>query len=299
MFLANVAVSPGSPILFPGLGLTLNPGNLVFPASWPILGNIHWYGLVIALGFLLAVIYGNKRAKQFGITEDNLISMLLCAVPAAIVFARAYYCIFNWSAFADDPVSCLYIWEGGIAIYGGVIGAVLAAYLYCKFAKVRFGAMADLGGLGLLIGQSAGRWGNFFNREAFGGPTDNFLRMGLYDYAGNLEYYHPTFLYESLWNMIGFVVLHFLSKKRKFDGEIFCLYIAWYGFGRFFIEGLRTDSLYLFDTGLRVSQLLAVVSCLLALAVFFFRRKNIGNEPLWVDVCREKENDCANDENVV
>lgn len=293
MFLTNIFISSKSPILFPGLGLELNPGVSVFPAHWPILGNIHWYGLIIAIGFLLAVFYGNRRAKEFGITEDQLLSMLLCAVPSAIVCARAYYCLFNWSNFADNPISCLYIWQGGIAIYGGVIGAVAAVALYCKFAKVKFGAMVDIGGLGLLIGQSIGRWGNFMNREAFGGVTDSFLRMGLYDTAGNLAFYHPTFLYESLWNAVGFVLLHFWSKKRRYDGEVFTLYVAWYGLGRFFIEGLRTDSLYLFGTGIRVSQLLAIVSCVGAIAVFIVKRvyQKPSVEDLWVNRTQNTEND--------
>jgi len=285
MPILNIAIAPNSPILFPGLGLELNPSATVFPSHVPFLGNIHWYGLVIAVGFLLAVIYANCRRKQFGVTEDQLITMLLWAVPSAIICARAYYCIFNWSIFADDPVSCLYIWQGGLAIYGGVIGGVGAAAIYCKCKKISFGAMADLGGLGFLIGQSAGRWGNFFNREAFGAATENFLRMGLYDYAGNLEFYHPTFLYESVWNMIGFVILHFVSKKRKFDGEVFCLYVAWYGLGRFFVEGLRTDSLYLFGTGIRVSQLLAIVSCLLAVVFILYKRIHChaSEDTLWVN----------------
>ena len=280
-----------SPILFPGLGLELTPKATVFPAGIPLLGNIHWYGLVIAVGFLLAVIYANARKKQFGITEDQLITMLLWAVPSAIVCARAYYCIFNWRMYADDPVSCLYIWQGGLAIYGGIIGGVGAAAIYCRAKKISFGAMADLGGLGFLIGQSAGRWGNFFNREAFGAPTQNFLRMGLTDASGNLEFYHPTFLYESLWNLAGLALLHFLSKKRKYDGEVFTLYVVWYGLGRFFVEGLRMDSLYLFSTGIRVSQLLALVSCLLAAAFFLYKRQRCkaGAETLWVDRQKNEE----------
>lgn len=272
MFLSNIAIASNSPIRFPGLGLELNPGSRIFPAMSGILGNIHWYGIIIALGFLLAVIYATRRCKQFGLTDDNIISMLLCAVPLAIVGARTYYCVFNWELFRDDPISCLYIWEGGLAIYGSVIGAVLGAALYCKFSRVSFGAIADLGGLGLLIGQSAGRWGNFFNREAFGGETESFLRMGLQHPDGTWGYYHPTFLYESVWNMVGFAILHFVSKKRKYDGEVFTLYVAWYGLGRFFIEGLRTDSLYLFSTGIRVSQLLAAISCLLAVLYFLYQR---------------------------
>lgn len=274
MVLMNtVQVPVTSPITFPGLNLTINWNANVFPGtSIGILSNIRWYGVLIAFGFLLAVIYCNRRCAQFGVTQDQILDMLICAVPASIVCARAYYCLFYWELFADDPISCLYIWNGGIAIYGAVIGAAAAAVLYCRIKKVPLGAMLDVGALGLLIGQCIGRWGNFMNREAFGGETASALRMGLIDINGKLAYYHPTFLYESVWNLLGFVLLHFYSKKRKFDGELFWLYVAWYGFGRGWIEGLRTDSLMLFATGIRVSQLLGFVSCAAALGIWLFIR---------------------------
>ncbi len=300
MFLSSVMIPSNSPISFPGLGLELNPSQLVFPNSTlPLISNIHWYGLIIGLGFLLAVIYGDRRAKQFGLTEDNIFSMLLCAVPAAIVGARLYYCLTyrenGVNPYLENPVTILQIWNGGLAIYGGVIAAVTAAFIYSRVAKVSFGAIADIGGLGLLIGQSAGRWGNFFNREAFGGVTDSFLRMGLYDYAGNLQYYHPTFLYESCWNILGFVLLHFYSKRRKFDGEVFCLYAAWYGLGRFFIEGLRTDSLYIPGTGIRISQAVALASFLAALGIVAYMRfvKKADGSKLYVNRKTEAEEPSA------
>jgi phosphatidylglycerol:prolipoprotein diacylglycerol transferase len=198
--------------------------------------------------------------------------MLICAVPAAIIGARAYYCIFSWSLYRDDPIRVLYIWEGGLAIYGGVIGAVLGLTIYTKVKKVKTSAMLDIGGLGLLIGQSIGRWGNFMNREAFGAATDSFLRMGLTDASGNVTYYHPTFLYESLWNALGLLLLHFYSKRRKFDGQVFIMYLGWYGLGRVFIEGLRMDSLYVGGTNLRVSQLVAGL-CFLCAAGFLIYDK--------------------------
>jgi len=277
MILSAIYIPGDSPILFPGLGLELNPPTLVFP-NVPFLSNIHWYGLIIAVGLLLAVVYASARAKKFGLTEDNVITLLLWAVPAAILCARIYYCVFNWEMFRDNPVSCLYIWQGGIAIYGAIIGAVIACVLYCRGAKVNLGAMMDLGALGLLIGQSIGRWGNFVNREAFGAETESFLRMGLTDAYGNLAYYHPTFLYESLWNALGFLLLHLYSKHRRFDGEVFTLYVAWYGLGRFFIEGLRTDSLYIPGTGIRVSQMVGIVSFLAAAVFLLWRRKRIKAE---------------------
>lgn len=251
-------------ISFPGLGLSFNPSRVAFSiGSKPI----YWYGIIIAAGFLLAVYYAMRRADQFGLTQDNIIDMLICAVPLAIIGARAYYCLFSWNLYKDDPIRVLYIWEGGLAIYGGVIGAVIGLFLYTKVKKVKTSALLDIGGLGLLIGQSIGRWGNFMNREAFGAQTDSFLRMGLTDASGATIYVHPTFLYESVWNAIGLLILHFYSKRRKFDGQIFLMYLGWYGLGRMFIEGLRTDSLYVGSSNLRVSQLLAGV-CFLAVVIF-------------------------------
>lgn len=251
-------------ISFPGLGLSFNPSRVAFSiGSKPI----YWYGIIIAAGFLLAVYYAMRRADQFGLTQDNIIDMLICAVPLAIIGARAYYCLFSWNLYKDDPIRVLYIWEGGLAIYGGVIGAVIGLFLYTKVKKVKTSALLDIGGLGLLIGQSIGRWGNFMNREAFGAQTDSFLRMGLTDASGATIYVHPTFLYESVWNAIGLLILHFYSKRRKFDGQIFLMYLGWYGLGRMFIEGLRTDSLYVGSSNLRVSQLLAGI-CFLAVVIF-------------------------------
>ena len=246
-------------ISFPGLGLSFNPSRVAFSiGSKPI---------IIAVGFLLAVYYAMKRADQFGLTQDNIIDMLICTVPLAIIGARAYYCLFSWDLYKDDPIRVLYIWEGGLAIYGGVIGAVIGLFLYTKVKKVKTAAMLDIGGLGLLIGQSIGRWGNFMNREAFGAQTGSFLRMGLTDASGATIYVHPTFLYESLWNAIGLLLLHFYSKRRKFDGQIFLMYLGWYGLGRMFIEGLRTDSLYVGSSNLRVSQLVAGI-CFLGVVIF-------------------------------
>ena len=251
-------------ISFPGVGLSFNPSRVAFSiGSKPI----YWYGIIIAAGFLLAVYYAMRRADQFGLTQDNIIDMLICAVPLAIIGARAYYCLFSWNLYKDDPIRVLYIWEGGLAIYGGVIGAVIGLFLYTKVKKVKTSALLDIGGLGLLIGQSIGRWGNFMNREAFGAQTESFLRMGLTDANGATIYVHPTFLYESVWNAIGLLLLHFYSKRRKFDGQIFLMYLGWYGLGRMFIEGLRTDSLYVGASNLRVSQLLAGI-CFLAVVIF-------------------------------
>ena len=255
-------------ISFPSLGLTLNPPrNLEIGPM-----NIYFYGIIIATGLILAVVYACRRSKQFGITEDDLLDGVLWVTPFAILCARAYYCIFTWEHYADNPISALYIWEGGLAIYGGVLGAALGVAVFCKVKRIRLPMLLDLVSLGFLIGQSIGRWGNFFNREAFGAETESFLRMGLMNaYTGQVTYYHPTFFYESVWNAVGFALLHHLSKKRQYDGQIALGYAAWYGLGRAMIEGLRTDSLYWGP--FRVSQLLAAVSFIAAGAVLLYQMK--------------------------
>ncbi len=253
-------------ISFPGLGIELNP-----PSSFS-LGplDIHFYGVIIACGLMLAVLYGMRQSKEFGLKQDDILDGVLWIVPFAIICARLYYCIFEWEHYAAEPISILYIWEGGLAIYGGVIGAAIGIVVYCKLKKLSIGALLDLVSIGFLIGQSIGRWGNFMNREAFGAPTESFLRMGLCNsFTGEVEYYHPTFLYESLWNAAGFVLLHFFSKRRQYDGQVALGYAAWYGLGRAMIEGLRMDSLYIGP--FRVSQLLAAVSCVGAVAVLVWQ----------------------------
>ena len=243
--------------------------NVEFDPLWFLelgLMTSYVYGVLIAIGLMLAVIYGWKRCRQFGIKENDLTDGILWIVPFAVICARLYYCAFKWEDYRTDPIKILFIWEGGLAIYGGVIGAAIGVVVHSLVKKIKIPALLDLVALGFLIGQCIGRWGNFFNREAFGATTDSFLRMGLYNrYIGVWEYHHPTFFYESMWNLVGFIGLHFLSKKRKYDGQIALGYAAWYGLGRAFIEGLRTDSLYWGP--FRVSQMLAVISCFAAVAV--------------------------------
>ena len=254
-------------ISFPSLGIDIDPVREF--SLGPL--SIHMYGLVIVFGLVLAVIYCMRRANQFGLTEDHILDGVLWVTPFAFLCARAYYCAFRWDLYAANPISVLYIWQGGIAIYGGVLGAILGMLVFCKIKRISLGATLDLVLMGFLIGQAIGRWGNFFNREAFGAETDAWLRMGLYSpLTDTITYHHPTFLYESLWNALGFVVLHFLSKKRTFDGQIALGYALWYGLGRTFIEGLRTDSLYIPGTALRVSQVLAAMSCIAAAVVLAY-----------------------------
>ncbi len=263
--------TPSSPgvygeISFPGLGITVDPGRALEIFGW----SIRYYGVIIALGLMLAAIYGMRRSKHFGIQEDDIVDGVLTVTPFAVICARLYYCIFAWSegGYAQNPISILYIWNGGLAIYGGVLGAIVGVAVLCRFKKIKMTALLDLVAIGFLLGQGIGRWGNFMNREAFGAPVspDYFLAMGLENTrTGVVEYYHPTFLYESVWNLAGFALLHFASKRRKYDGQIALGYAAWYGLGRAIIEGLRVDSLYW--GSIRVSQALAALSCIGALSL--------------------------------
>ena len=282
-------LSQYSTISFPSFGIEINPPQVL--SLGPV--DIHLYGLVIALGLMLAAVYGMRRSKEFGLTEDNILDGVLWITPFAIVCARAYYVAFTWEHYSRNPISVLYIWEGGLAIYGGVLGAILGMWVFCRVKKLKFAAVLDLVLLGFLIGQSMGRWGNFFNREAFGAPTDSFFRMGLYNTTtGAWEYYHPTFLYESVWNLIGLVLLYAVVRpRRKFDGQLFASYILWYGLGRAWIEGMRTDSLYLFGTGIRVSQALAILSAAIALGaiLFLLRRQKRRPVPLYAERMAERE----------
>ena len=228
--------------------------------------DIRLYGVMIALGLILAVAYGLRQKKRYGLTEDQILDGVLIIVPLSVICARIYYCVFSWAEYAANPIRVFYIWEGGIAIYGAVIGALVSAAIYCRVRKISILATLDITVMGFLIGQSIGRWGNFFNREAVGALGENvnwFMKMGLFNVrTGQYEYFHPTFLYESVWNALGFLGLHLFSKKRRYDGQITLLYCAWYGLGRTLIEGLRVDSLYIGP--FRVSQLLAAVTCLTA-----------------------------------
>ncbi|MBQ2058042.1 MAG: prolipoprotein diacylglyceryl transferase [Oscillospiraceae bacterium] len=241
--------------------------------------TVHWYGVIIAVGFFLAVLYCAKRSKEFGLKEDNIYDAVIIGLPVSLIFARLYYIIFYPELFKDASfIDYIAIWNGGIAIYGGVIGAFLTVIVYSKIKKFTPLALLDLVCIGFLIGQFIGRWGNFMNREAYGYETDLPWRMGL-TYGGVTTYVHPTFLYESLWNFAGFILLHFLSKKRKYDGEVLLMYLAWYGLGRAVIEGLRTDSLYIPGTGIRVSQLLAAVTCLVAVVLLVINRTVRKHDP--------------------
>ena len=269
----KVVILQDIPISFPmfGSGFELNP-----PRYFIVFGRpIYWYAIIIVVGFLLAVLYLLKRHRDFGLTQDHILDVFIVSVVSGVVGARLYYVIFNPDNYFGPGkwLNIFKVWEGGLAIYGGIIAAAICLFLYARRKKIPIGVLFDIGALGLLIGQAIGRWGNFMNREAFGAETNLPWRMGL-AYSDRTIYVHPTFLYESLWNAVGFILIHTFSKKRrKYDGQVFLLYLAWYGFGRFVIEGLRTDSLYLFSTDIRVSQLVAALT--FCAAVFILVRNRL------------------------
>ena len=280
-------------VTFPGLGLAFTLDPVAFS-----IGSFHiyWYGVIIALGFFLGVAFCCWQAKKFGLKPDDILDMILFAAPGGIIGARLYYIIFNSEIYRNDDgslnlMACLDIHRGGLAIYGGIIAGVLIAFLVARYKKIPFPTLADVCAFGLLIGQIAGRWGNFMNAEAHGGPTDLPWRMGL-EIGGKYMEVHPTFLYESLWNLVGLCLLCWLLHKgmRAFDGMYFLLYVAWYGLGRGFIEGLRTDSLYLFSTGIRTSQLVAFLSCAAAVCLILWKlHTHPKPEDLYVNRKKETE----------
>ena len=257
------------------------------PASFTVFGfTIYFYGVLIALGFLLAILFCTRHAPRFGIRPDDFYEMMLWLIPLVIVGARLYYVLFRLDYYSVHPAEIIAVRDGGLAIYGGVIAGFLVIVFFCRAKGLSMPAMLDLTVIGLLIGQIIGRWGNFMNREAFGAQTEIFCRMGLTDPSGHTIYVHPTFLYESLWNLVGFLFLARWAKKgkRKYDGQAALLYFFWYGLGRAWIEGLRTDSLYIGHTGIRVSQALSIVLVLFTGAMLLIQRgKEHPPEKLWVN----------------
>ena len=270
---------------FPNLGLEFTLNRV----ACTVLGkDIYWYGIIIAAGMLLGLYFCMKQAPKYGLSEDNIIDTVLWVIPFSIIGARIYYVLFYLDLFrgSDGSInwsSTYRIWDGGLAIYGGVIAGFLTAYLFSRRRKISFWALADCCVQGLFIGQAIGRWGNFMNREAFGAATELPWRMRLWTAATTYMDVHPTFLYESLWNVIGLLLLYFVvSRARRFDGEHTCFYFIWYGLGRFWIEGLRTDSLLIGNTGLRASQLVAIGSVIVAAALMVIGLRNAKGKPLMV-----------------
>lgn len=274
-------------ITFPSFGLTVKAGRVAFV----LFGKpIYWYGIIIALGFGLAIWYAVKNCKRFGVDPDDLINCILIGTPSAVICARIYYILGNPEPYRGDFWSLFKIWEGGLGMYGVIIGAVVSVFIYSRVKKMKLLPFLDMLVVGFILAQAIGRWGNFMNREAFGlipAGTTGFLRKVMEFFTMNFVKgtetvsVQPTFLYESVWNLIVFIILLAAVPKRKFDGQIALMYFALYGFGRFFIEGLRTDSLYIGSTGIRTSQLVAAVTCILSvilLLIIFIKKKPDGSK---------------------
>ena len=292
-------------VSFPGLGIdSFEVSSTAFA-----IGDfkIMWYGVVIALGMLMAIAYASYRCKYEKIKVDDLIDIAIFAIFFGVIGARLYYVIFSPHQF-KSLWDILNLRNGGLAIYGGVIAGALTVAVVCIIKKISWRKLFDVAAPGVMIAQAMGRWGNFFNGEAFGSLVTEdhplyFLRMGLISNNtaaefGNwqMNYVHPTFLYESLWNVIGFVIINLLYKKKKFDGQIALYYFAWYGFGRMFIEGLRTDALFIGNTGIRVSQMLGFLLFALATALLIFglvltKKKEQAVPAVEAEVLEEAEED--------
>lgn len=238
--------------------------------------GIYWYGIIIAIGVILGYLYARSRAKRLGEKTENVTDLLLWALPFSVLGARTYYVLFSWKEYAAHPADIVKIWQGGIAIYGAVIASVIVAIVFTKHRHLSTLRYFDMGIMGVMLGQIIGRWGNFVNGEAYGGPTD--LPWGML-LPGESHPVHPTFLYESLWNLLGFLLLHLWGKKKPKDGSIFCGYLIWYGIGRFFIEGLRTDSLYLWYPYIRISQVVSVVAVIFGIIFLLKLYRKEKNDP--------------------
>ena len=261
-------------VSFPKLGLNFN----INPEVFPMLDNVHirWYGVIIAVGMLLALAYAYFSAERFNVNRNKLIDCVLVGIVTGIIGARLYYVLFELDRYIKDPVSIFMINEGGLAIYGGIIGGLLGGCITAKILKQKIMPILDVAVLGFLIGQGIGRWGNFMNQEAYGAPTD--LPWGMVSENTHMQAVHPCFLYESLWCLLGFVLIHFLSKKfQKYSGQVFYFYLVWYGFERMIVEGLRTDSLYLpfeiFGMPIRVSQVLSALILIFGIVMLIINRK--------------------------
>ena len=283
---------------FPGLGIGEFSVN---SDAFSIFGApIAWYALIICMGMIFAVSYIIFRAGQIGINSEHVIDFALFVIPIGVIGARLYYVLMELDSF-DSLGEVLNIRNGGLAIYGGIIAGAITVFCVCKYKKINFLAFADCVVPGLIMAQAIGRWGNFMNGEAFGEITNNFLRMGIYNANSwytfgsyQMVYVHPTFLYESLWNIAGFIGVNIFYKHKKYDGQIFLMIFGWYGLGRMWIEGLRMDSLYLFGSSIRVSQALAAllfVACTALLVYFAFKKPD---KPFY-----RMQTVCADDKTVI
>ncbi len=256
--------------------------------------TIYWYGVLIGLGVILGYIVATRETVKRGLPKDTFADLLLYALPIAILSARLYYVIFRWEDYVDNPIKVFFIWEGGLAIHGGVIGGVATAIVFCKKRNLPIWKILDITAPSLLIGQAIGRWGNFMNQEVYGTEVSRQFLEGLMlprfiidQMYINGTYYHPTFLYESLWNLLGLAVLLYLRRVNLRQGEIFLSYLIWYSVGRFFIEGMRLDNLLV--GGMRTAQIVSIVLIVGAVVLWIYRRKAGLAERRYLDDEPKKE----------
>ena len=273
-------------VSFPNLGWEFTINRVAFSIGS---FQVYWYGLIIATGLILALVYAHFSAKRYNVDGSKLMNCVFAGIITGIIGARLYFCIFKWDYYGSHPLEIFAIHEGGLAIYGGIIGALLGGLGVAKIQKMKFMPILDITMVGFLIGQGLGRWGNFFNQEAYGTPTD--LPWGMMSEGTLGETVHPCFLYESLWCLLGVAVLHFYGKYRqRYAGQIFYLYLVWYGFERMIVEGLRTDSLYLpfqlFGMDIRVSQVLSFAIFVTGIVLLIINRKK--EDPFYADYRRQK-----------
>ena len=273
-------------VSFPNLGWEFTINRVAFAIGS---FQVYWYGLIIATGLILALVYAHFSAKRYNVDGSKLMNCVFAGIITGIIGARLYFCIFKWDYYGSHPLEIFWIHEGGLAIYGGIIGALLGGLGVAKIQKMKFMPILDITMVGFLIGQGLGRWGNFFNQEAYGTPTG--LPWGMMSEGTLGEAVHPCFLYESLWCLLGVAVLHFYGKYRqRYAGQIFFLYLVWYGFERMIVEGLRTDSLYLpfqlFGMDIRVSQVLSFAIFVTGIVFLIINRKK--EDPFYADYRRQK-----------
>ncbi|MGD6854791.1 prolipoprotein diacylglyceryl transferase [Bacillus infantis] len=240
--------------------------------------QVHWYGLIIGTGIALALWLAMREGEKRGLQKELFADLMLWAIPIAILSARLYYVIFEWDYYAQNPAEIIKIWHGGIAIHGALIGSVITAYVFAKKKGISFWQLADITAPSIILGQAIGRWGNFMNQEAHGREVTRAFLENLHlpqfiidQMYINGTYYHPTFLYESLWNIAGFVILLSLRRVNLRRGELFLTYVIWYSLGRFFVEGMRTDSLMLTES-LRMAQFISIVLVIGAIVLIVIRR---------------------------
>lgn len=257
-----------SRIAFPGLGLEFN----IDPVAFTVFGKqIFWYGIIISLALMINIVWAMRDADRFGIKSDDFVDFVFLAVPAAVIGARLYYVIFRWQDYSMNPIEIFQIWKGGLAIYGAVIAGAAAAWAFTKIKKINTLAWFDFCAPFLVLGQAIGRWGNFVNREAYGTLTNLPWRMEIHGINGTATIaVHPTFLYESLWDLSIFLFLMFFRNRKKIEGEVFFLYLILYGLGRFWIEGLRSDSLMIGN--FKISQVLSIILAITFIIIFCKRR---------------------------